>query len=104
MAVTLFLPIPLPEPKLAELMNEVAANIPHLWKAFGDQLEIPSAILESFSRQNMGDPMECFREVFICWRDNRTRSYSWGSVVEVLQSAQVGQTALAEVIRNTHGL
>ena len=95
---------PPPEPKLPVLMNEVAASIPHLWRAVGDQLEVPSAVLESFFTQHLGNPMECFREVFIYWRDNNTKAYSWASLVEVLQSPQVGQVALAKHIRNIHDL
>ena len=85
-------------------MNEVAAVIPHQWRAVGDQLDIPAGLLESFSTQRQGNPSECFREVFIYWRDNPTMSYSWRTVVEVLQSAQVGQTTLAEQISNRHQL
>ena len=86
-------------------MNEVAAVIPAQWKAVGVQLDIPAGQLESFLTKCLGNPMECFQEVFIYWKDNpTTKAYSWRSVVEVLRSAHVGQTDLAEQIRNKHQL
>ena len=92
------------EPKLFELMNEVAAVIPNQWKAVGVQLDIPAGQLDSFWTKCLGNPTECFQEVFIYWRNNPTKAYSWRSVVEVLRSAHVGETDLSEQIRNRHQL
>ena len=87
-------------------MNKVAAVIPHLWRAVGNQLGISFAKLEAINMQHIGNPMECFREVFYYWSNNPTicMAYSWESIVEVLQSPEVGQIELARHIKNTCGV
>ena len=90
------------EPRLSQLMNEVAAKIPHLWRLVGDQLEIPPGVLEALSMQHNGRPIECFREVLVHWRRNPEVAYSWESMVKVLRSAAIGQQELAGTITRDH--
>lgn len=83
-------------------MNVVAAKVPHIWRLVGDQLEIPPGILETFSMQNRGRPIDCFREVLVHWRKNPNVAYSWESMVKVLQSAAIGERELAGIIMRDH--
>ena len=85
-------------------MNEVGAKIPEKWRAVGNQLEVPPSTLESFHVQRLGVPKECFREVFVYWRNNPVLPYSWASVVKVLQSAEVEELELARVIEDSHDM
>ena len=91
-------------PRFSELMNEVGAKIPDKWRAVGNQLEVPPAILESFHVLRLGAPKECFREVFVYWRNNPVLPFSWASVVKVLQSPEVEELELAGVIEASHDM
>lgn len=86
-------------PQLPDLMNEVANCIPDLWREVGVQLGVPVHMLDSFWRQRSNNNMDCFKDVFTYWKDKCTKSYSWLTMIQVLETPAVGQMELAQNIR-----
>ena len=78
-------------------MNEVAARIPNKWYAVGIQLNLTDAELQALRVSNPhGDITEIFGRVFTIWQENKTREYSWATMIEVLKTPSVHQPRLAE--------
>ena len=86
-------------PQLVDLMNEVANCIPDLWREAGVQLGVPVHMLDLFWRQRSNNNMDCFKDVFTYWKDKCTKSYSWLTMIQVLETPAVGQMELAQNIR-----
>ena len=85
------------EPKLSDLLNEVACKIPNKWYAVGIQLELTHNDLCSWLAANPnGDTMKLFASVFAAWKDRGTGDYSWATIIEVLKTPSVCQPRLAE--------
>ena len=89
------------EPKLADLMNEVAAKIPSKWRDIGLQLGLDNGALDGIAVIIPGDNNYCFANVFTRWKNNnlRTYPYTWLTVVQALQTAAVGESRLSEEIK-----
>ena len=90
------------EPKLADLMNEVAAKIPSKWRDIGLQLGVDQDVLEGIAHIGQGDTNLCYINVFTRWKNHnlRTHPYTWLTVVQALQTASVGKERLADEIAN----
>ena len=86
------------EPKLPDLMNEVAAVIPSKWKDVGLQLGLEHGVLGGIR----GEASHCYMDVFTRWKSQRstTHPYTWLTIVQVLQTRAVGEERLADEIRN----
>ena len=80
------------EPELADLMNEVAANIPSKWQEVGIALKVSDGDLAGFAQS---DCNKCFISVFTTWKNRQTSPYTWQTVVKALQSPVVGENKLA---------
>ena len=89
------------EPKLSDLMDQIAVRMPNKWRDVGIALGLTINDLECFSIATMGDPSRCFSSVFTFWKDRMTREpYSWGTVVQALRAPAVGELRLAEQLEN----
>ena len=85
-------------PKLCDLMNDVAAQIPTKWRQVGVQLNLPSEALDGIQDQNAGKTDVCklsFEQVFTKWEGLGTSSHTWETMVNVLGSPAVGEVDLA---------
>ena len=86
-------------PSLADLMNDVASVIPAQWRAVGIQLGLSPDTLDSIQRENAGKPRVClesFEQVLTIWKRHGPKLYTWNTIVDVLRTPAVGQSALAE--------
>ena len=88
------------EPKLADLMNEVAAVIPGSWMVVGQQLGLEQGILEGIALNNPGNSNHCYSAVFTRWRNRSSTShpYTWSTILQALESKAVEQNELASTI------
>ena len=90
------------EPKLPDLMNEVAAKTPSKWRDIGLQLGLDQGVLEGIATISPRDTNLCYSNVFTLWenQNSRTYPYTWSTIVEVLQVRSVGEKRLATKIKN----
>ena len=97
------------EPKLRDLMNEVAAKIPGKWSDVGLELGLDQGVLDGIATSS-GDTNRCYREVFTRWRNQNsttqwstlnstTHPYTWLTIVHALQAPAVGEERLANEIK-----
>ena len=92
------------EPKLADLMNEVAVKIPDKWYTVGIQLGLEHGELTSISSSGPSDPQFKFASVFTEWNKRSTREYSWATIIDVLKTPAVSEQRLAdELLRKLSG-
>ena len=81
------------EPKLADLMNEVAVKIPDKWHPVGIQLGLAHSELTSITSS---DSQFKFASVFTEWNKRNTPEYSWATIIDVLKTPAVSEQRLAE--------
>ena len=88
------------EPELADLMNEVAAEIPCKWRGVGLQLGISQGVLDGIAANRLENINNCFSDVFTKWKNQNSLAhpYTWTTVVHVLQNPAVGESRLADTI------
>lgn len=88
------------EPKLADLMNEVAAVIPGSWMVVGQQLGLEQGILNGIALNNPGNANHCYSHVFTRWKNQNSTAhpYTWSTILQALESPAVLQKALASTI------
>ena len=88
------------EPKLADLMNEVAAVIPDRWRDVGLQLGLEQGILNGIALNNPGNSNHCYSDVFTRWRNQNSTDYpyTWSTILQALESKAVEQNELASTI------
>lgn len=88
------------EPKLSDLLNEVAAVIPSKWRDIGLQLGLDKGALDGIAVISPGDNNHCFANVFTQWKsqNSATHPYTWSTVLKALQTASVGEGRLSEEI------
>ena len=84
------------EPKLSDLMNEVAAKIPSRWREVGIQLEISNEKLSCFTSTVL-DNFSC---VFTIWKTEATSPYKWSTLIDALKAPAVNEITLAEKLKN----
>ena len=84
------------EPELRDLMNELAARIPHKWREVGIQL-IKEEKLNCFTSP---EPLHNFSSVFTTWKSETSSPYKWSTLIDVLKSPSVDETRLAEELMN----
>ena len=88
------------EPKLADLMNEVAAKIPSKWRDIGLQLGLSHGVLDGIATISPGNTNLCYSNVFTLWENQNTCTFTWLKMLEVLQAPSVGQEKLATKIKS----
>ena len=88
------------EPELADLMNEIAAEIPTKWRDVGLQLGLDPIVLGEIATISPGDINHCYSNVFTQWKNQNltTFPYTWWTVVHALQTPAVGENRLADKI------
>ena len=90
------------QPELPDLMNEVAAEIPSKWRSMGLQLGVDHSVLEGIALISPGDINHCYSNVFTRWKNQNstTYPYTWSTIVQALESREVGEKRLADKIKN----
>lgn len=83
-------------------MNDVASEIPDQWKIVGIQLGLNVSHLTAISQEQSNNCNACFSAVFETWKDANTPSYTWETIVKVLESKSVKKQYLANVIRKKY--
>ena len=86
------------EPSLPQLMDKVAAVIPHKFWAIGLQLGLTPAELQAICPQHQGleGCHRAFSEIFDVWRRRGSPPYTWRTLVGVLRSACVDEVLLSD--------
>ena len=85
-------------PSLSDLMNDVAAVVPAKWRAAGIQLGLSSATLDAIQSHAAGRPgsnMYAFEKVFVQWKLQGPRPYTWRTIVDALKAPALRELALA---------
>ena len=90
------------QPELADLMNEVAAEIPGKWRDVGLQLGMDHGVLDGIAAISPGDINHCYSNVFTRWKNQKSRTYpyTWSTVVQALKARAVGEERLADKIKD----
>ena len=83
------------EPELADLMNEVAAEIPGKWHDVGIQLKLSTSDLDCLRTLSL-PTSQLFSSVFTLWKKRTTDDYSWATIIKVLKTPAVDEIRLAE--------
>ena len=83
-------------------MEEVAAKAPDQCMNIGTMLDIEQHVLDGIKLQYSPDLMGCYRAVFNHWKINTPLSYTWATIVEVLESEVVQKNDLAAKIRRKY--
>ena len=84
---------------MSDLANRVAAAIPDKWKEVAFQLELDIGVIKAIE----DDEHKCFYRfmaVLYRWKQSLSKPFTWGTLVAALQSCSVGETRLAEELRN----
>uniref|UniRef100_A0A1X7UGG2 Death domain-containing protein n=1 Tax=Amphimedon queenslandica TaxID=400682 RepID=A0A1X7UGG2_AMPQE len=82
-------------PDIVDLTNLVAAKIQDKFYQFGTALHLDDSFLRSLY-DTYHDPMDRFIAVFNRWKDNDPDTYTWSTVIKVLQSDAIGAHAVAQ--------
>ena len=82
-------------PDMADLVNLVAAKIQDKFYQFGTALHLDDSFLRSLC-DTYHNPMDRFIAVFNRWKDNDSDTYTWGTVIKVLQSDAIGAHGVAQ--------
>ena len=86
------------EPK-DDLLNEVAAEIPTLWREMGLELGLAHHHLDCIETEQNRKQIRCFGEVLNSWREQQTAPYTWETIIRALQKKAVGQYKLAQILK-----
>ena len=87
------------EPDFVELSSQVICNVSTKWRQLGVELRLPLTALDAINADYAKVADKC-HQVFLMWSRRQTLPYTWGTVIQVLQSPAVGEQALAEQLRN----
>ena len=97
-----YVPMEEASPKLEDLMNDIASKIPAMWRVVGVQLGLSTWTLDGIQGETTGAPqsnLHSFEKVLNIWRQQKSKPYTWTTIITVLQTPTVGQVALAEEIQ-----
>lgn len=85
------------EPSLPDLMEHVAAAIPHKWREVGIELGIQQAYLDVLRPRPhcLKDNHRAFCEIFELWRRRVPCPYKWSTIIEVLKTTRVDEDSLS---------
>ena len=67
-------------------------------------LHITPNDINRIDKENRGNVMDCFREVFRVWQKQCKRPFTWSTMVEVLESPLVEENNIASNIRTKYML
>ena len=71
-------------PHLWDLMNEIAAVIPHKWKDVAVQLLLPEEKISSIECSNNRNANHCYMDVFALWESRSSLPYTWETLMKIL--------------------
>lgn len=80
---------------MVDLINWVAARISDKFYQFGTAVRINDGFLMSLY-DTYHNPMDRFITIFNRWKDNDPDTYTWRTVIKVLQSDAIGAYAVAQ--------
>ena len=86
---------------LIDLLNEVASEIPTLWREMALQLGLAHHHLDCFKTEQNKKQIRCFGEVLRSWREQQTTPYTWETIIRALQTKAVSQYKLAQILKNS---
>ncbi|XP_019854350.1 PREDICTED: uncharacterized protein LOC109583440 isoform X2 [Amphimedon queenslandica] len=84
-------------PDMVDLINLVAAKIPDKFYQFGTAIRVNNGYLKSLY-DTYHDPVDRFTDVLNRWKDNDPDTYTWSTVIKVIQSDAIGAYAIAHDI------
>ena len=87
------------EPKDIDLLNEVAAEIPTLWREIGLELGLSHRHLDCIETEQNKKQIRCFGEVLRSWREQQTAPYTWETIIRALQTKAVCQYKLVQILK-----
>ena len=91
------------EPKDVDLLNEVAAEIPTLWREMGLELGLSHHHLDCIETEQNRKQIRCFGEVLRSWREQQTAPYTWETIIQAMQTKAVSQYKLAQILKKKFG-
>ena len=81
-------------PNIADLLDKVAARANEKWKIVGLKLKISLQQLNSID-EKYKQAILCYAEVFQLWQNKGDPSFTWSTIIAVLQAPSVGEAQLA---------
>ena len=86
-------------PTQSKLKELVTSKVAHKWFPIGIGLGMSREQLEEI-RENCNDmPDLCLGTVFYKWEQTTPKPFTWGTLIEVLRSEQVGEKLLANNLK-----
>ena len=87
------------EPKIQDLMNDVASFITAKWQEMGIQLGLQQNDLDTIQLCS-NVPNTCFQNVFGLWKQKQCSEYSWTTICTALTS--MNEHRLASTIKEKY--
>ena len=87
------------EPRDVDFLNEVAAEIPTLWREVGMELGLKPHQLDCIETEQNRNQVQCFGAVFRRWREQQTTPCTWATIIQALQTKAVSQHKLAQELK-----
>ena len=88
------------QPEQPDLLNQVAAKATDKWKKLGLQLKIENHKLKNIQRENPGDSLDCYAEMFELWKKHGSPPYTWRTIIDALRAGIVGEIHLADELKH----
>ena len=82
-------------------MNDVAAEIPALWRDIGIQLGLSTYVLDGIQTAGVNNLTAAYERVFALWSCPPALR-TWDMVIMALQSSAVGQHCLAHRLQQKY--
>ena len=93
-------PIFCTEPTLKDLSNDIIVPLKSKWREIGIQLGVsPDELDVYYDVRNRNIPL-CFTDVLEKWRKSDQLPYTWATILEILESPFIGESAVASAIKN----
>ena len=86
------------EPSLSALIDKVAVVIPHKYEMVGLQIGLTPGELQVIGPRHpkLEDYHRAFGEMFGVWKRRGSPPYTWGTIIDVLRTASVGEVLLSD--------
>ena len=87
------------EPSDVDFLNEVAAEIPTLWREVGMELGLKPHQLDCIEIEQNRNQVRCFGAAFRKWMEQQTSPCTWATIIQALQTKAVSQHKLAQELK-----
>ena len=77
-------------------MNKIAAKTKDKWYDMDIQLDIGTTTLTTFVNEHYQNSMRYYTRVFEEWKRKRIPSYTWATIIGVLETAAVNELIVYE--------